>query len=198
MARFWQHYILRNIWAPIKNKKGVTLVELLVALGLSSLLVIFVFSLHLFSNKLVTEWTKKAELEDIALLSIETLKRDISKTKTLLAAEKEKIELINQNDKKITYEIRDQGLSRNGESLTKNKISVENLSFNYYHKSELSQTGYLLAKDEKELDKNMNFRLDGEELEQISGVKISLSLSGYNKKIDIESFVRLRNSISVY
>ena len=198
MARFWQHYILRNIWASIKDKKGVTLVELLVALGLSSLLVIFVFSLHLFSNKLVMEWTRKAELEDITLLCMEAIKRDISDIKELLTVEKEKIEFITQRGKRIVYQVRDQKLLRNEESLTKDKISVENLSFNYYHKSELSQTVYIPTKDEKGLDKNMNFRLDGEELEQISGVKISLSLSGDNKKIDIESFVRLRNSISVY
>jgi len=198
MVRFWQTYILKNISVSLRDKKGVTLVELLVALALTSILVIFVFSLHLFGNKLVIEWTKKAELEDIALLCMESLKKDISDTRELLVAELYRIELMRNDDEKIAYEIKDGKLLRNGESLTKDKISAENLNFNYYHKRELGQTGYLPVKDGKDIDRNMNLRLDEKELELITDVKIELTLKGYGKRMELENFIRLKNSISVY
>ncbi|MFQ6003773.1 MAG: hypothetical protein ACE5KJ_08500, partial [Candidatus Zixiibacteriota bacterium] len=58
--------------------------------------------------------------------------------------------------------------------------------------------GYSLPKGEEELDENLNLKLDGKELNQISGIEIKLSLSGHKKKISLQSFVRLKKFISIY
>jgi type II secretory pathway pseudopilin PulG len=176
----------------------LTLIELLVALGLSSLLISFVFSLQLFTNKLVIEWEKKAEVEEAALFCIHALCKDIRSIDKLIFAERQKIKFMDDKQKEITYQLRDKKIIRNGKELNKPKISVDDFQLRYYFKSVPTKDGYSSPKGEEELDTNLNLKLDGEELNQISGIEIKLSLSEHERKISLQSFVRLKKFMSVY
>lgn len=168
------------------------------ALGLSSLLVSFVFSLQLFTNKLVIEWEKKAEVEETASFCMHALCRDIRGIDKLLSADRQEIRFIDDKQREITYQFRDKRIIRNGKELNKSKISVDDFQLRYYFKSVPIKDGYSSPKREEELDENLNLKLDGKELNQISGIEIKLSLSGHEKKISLQSFVRLKKFISVY
>jgi type II secretory pathway pseudopilin PulG len=174
------------------------LIELLVALGLSSLLLSFVFSLQLFTNKLVIEWEKKADLEESALFCMQALCKDIRGIDKLLSADRQEIKFVDDKQKEITYQLRDKRIVRNGKELNKSKISVDNLELRYYSKCVPTKDGYSPPKGEEELDQNLNLKVDGDELNQVSGIEIKLSLSGHSKKISLQSFVRLKKFISVY
>ena len=177
----------------------MTLIELLVALGLSSLLISFVFSLQLFTNKLVIEWEKKAEVEEAALFCMHALCKDIRAIDKLLSADRQEIRFLNDKQREITYQLRDRRIIRNGKELNKCKISVDSFELRYYFKSIPTKDGYSSPKGEEELDENLNLKLDGKELNQISGIEIKLSLSEHNKrKISLQSFVRLKKFISIY
>lgn len=174
------------------------MIELLVALALSSLLVSFVFSLQLFINKLVIEWEKKAEVEETALFCMHALCKDIRGIEKLLSADRKEIKFIDDKQREITYQLQDKKIIRNGKELNNPKILVDDFQLKYYFKSIATKGGYSLPKGEEELDENLNLKLDGKELNQISGIEIKLSLSGHKKKISLQSFVRLKKFISIY
>lgn len=174
------------------------MIELLVALALSSLLVSFVSSLQLFTNKLVIEWEKKAEVEEAALFCMHALCKDIRDIDKLLSAERQEIKFVDDKQREITYQLLDKRIIRNGKELNRPKISVDDFQLRYYFKSVPTKDGYSSPKGEEELDENLNLKLDGEELNQVSGVEIKLSLSEHERKISLQSFVRLKKFISVY
>ena len=174
------------------------MIELLVALALSSLLVTFVFSLQLFTNKLVIEWEKKAEVEDAASFCMHALCNDLRDAERLLSADRQEIRLVDEKREEITYQLRDGRIIRNGTELNKPRVWVDNLQLRFYSKPIPAKDGYSSPKGEEELDENLNLKLDGEELNHITGIEIQLSLSGYDKKISLQSFVRLKKFISVY
>lgn len=199
---FWHQCIQKSFWAlkPKSkiNSRGVTLVELLVALGLSSLLLTFVFSLHLFSNKLVFNWEKKANLESIALRCMETLTKDISQIEELKQVEAKKIAGISASGKELIYEFENGNLLRNSEPLNQKEIKIESFRMSYYSKPLYSDSGYSESQKEIILDENILPYQNQKLLEKISGVKVKLTLSGYGKKLYLENFIRLKKSISVY
>jgi len=162
---------------------------------LSSLLLTFVFTLLLFSNKLVINWQKKATLEDAALLCMETLTRDIGNIDEIQMTGKDNLSFTTRSDKEINYTWNGNQIQRNGEPLNEDKIVTDSLEFIYLGKmtgSDTADVGIINLEDD------FGFFSKQDKLERISGIRVKMTLSGNGKSITSSSFVRIRKAISVY
>jgi prepilin-type N-terminal cleavage/methylation domain-containing protein len=190
--------VKKTLW---RDSKGLTLVELLVALVLSSLLLSFVFTLHLFSNKLVFNWQKKTALEDATLLCMETLIGDLQSMDEVIDAGKHKISFKDLAGREIAYLWNGHQILRIGETLNKEKTTIDNLEFVYYRRTPVLQAipdASRAVSEEIDLKSNFSYALKQEKMEQISGVQISLTVSGYGKTLTLSSFIRLNKALSIY
>jgi len=196
MIKSLPHFILRNIW--VNSNKGITLIEVLVACGLSGLMITFVLYSNFFVNKLMIDWQRKAELEDVALLCINTLSKDIQNTDSLIYFSKDRIELITDQDKRISYSVIGNILRRNDDDLNHGKITLDDIELTCFGKSGAEGNAQTILQDQNQLDKNLNLKLDPDELNEVTGIRIRLWLKGYGKSLNVENYVRLKKSYSVY
>lgn len=205
MRSCWHRSILsilrevkKRLW---QDSRGLTLVELLVAIVLSSLLLTFVFSLHLFSNKLVFNWQKKTALEDATLLCMEALTRDLQGMDEVIDAGKHKISFRNLADREIDYQWNGQQILRNGETLNKEKTTIDDLEFVYYRRTPMlraiSDTNQTVS-EVIDFDSDFSYSPKQEKMEQISGVQVSLTVNGYGKSLSLSNFIRLNKALSIY
>src|SRR5574341_1394229 len=202
MRSCWHRSILsilrevkKRLW---QDSRGLTLVELLVAIVLSSLLLTFVFSLHLFSNKLVFNWQKKTALEDATLLCMEALTRDLQGMDEVIDAGKHKISFRNLADREIDYQWNGQQILRNGETLNKEKTTIDDLEFVYYRRTPMlraiSDTNQTVS-EVIDFDSDFSYSPKQEKMEQISGVQVSLTVNGYGKSLSLSNFIRLNKAL---
>jgi hypothetical protein len=172
-------------------------VELLVALALSSLLLALVFSLHLFTNKLVFNWQKKASLEDTASLYMETLTRDLKMIDRILEAGEKEISFKTLADKEFQYVWDGIELTRNENPLTKAAATVEEFELTYFGSVSDSDT---VGKRTEQIEFDTDFRYlqQQDKLDRVSGIQMKLVLKGQDKSVTLSNFVRLNKAISVY
>ena len=101
----------------VKREEGFTLVELLVTMTISSMLLGFVFSMYLFSERLLVQWQKKAEVRDAVSGCLQRILRDIQSNH----------QLVECSD---TLLILDQGLGKNivyhfgGKQVLRNEVQM--------------------------------------------------------------------------
>lgn len=193
MIRFWHPFMLKNI--SVRSERGITLVEVLVACALSGIMITFVLYSNLFVNKLVVDWQQKAEIEDVGLLCINSLAKDIREADSLVFVSKDRIELVSDQGKKIAYYVDGSILKRNEDELNHGRIALGDIELVCFGKSADAHSS---PKDQELLDKNLNLRLDPDELGEVTGIGIKLKLEGYNKSLSLESFVRLNRAYSIY
>ncbi len=146
------------------------MIELLVSLAISSLIILMVAGLFLFSNKSVILFQKKSFFNDQKILFESSIRQKLRFMEKIIEAGTEEIEISTRKGVLVRIEKTsgDQVLI-NAEPLLPEGFSVDNFDFTYY--SAGRQDNATLLREVS--DENENFRLDGDELDNIDLVKLS-------------------------
>lgn len=155
----------------VKNRiQGITLIELLVSLAISSLIILMVAGLFLFSNKSVISFQKESFFNDQRLLFESSIRQKLMFMEKIIEAGPEVMEISTRTGSLVRIEMTsgDQVLI-DAEPVLPEGFSVKNLNFAYYSTGRQDNTTFLGEVS----DENENFHLDGNELTNINLVKLS-------------------------
>jgi prepilin-type N-terminal cleavage/methylation domain-containing protein len=101
----------------LKNEKGVTLVEVLAALTLLSMVLLLASSVHLFSQKQMKNQSIEIQNQSNVRLAANILTKDIRKSDSVTVINTNKFEINKANLTIDKYEFKDQTLFKNDQPL---------------------------------------------------------------------------------
>ena len=105
----------------IRDNRGFTLVELLIAMGIAALISFFAYRIFIFSNKALKNWRERIRLENTAHLLLNAVANDLMELQQSLYAGKSAIGFINTNEDTIYYSHQEAYLLKNNRD--KEKLS---------------------------------------------------------------------------
>jgi Tfp pilus assembly protein PilW len=115
-----------------RQAKGLTLVELLVSLFLTTVVITIVFFIYLSTSRAYLRWEAESSYTDCARLIIKSLTNTIADGVALISADDSSLEIEQNNLKTDAFEINSEGrLYKNGVALNPEDISVTELNFKY-------------------------------------------------------------------
>jgi prepilin-type N-terminal cleavage/methylation domain-containing protein len=117
------------------NNRGVTLVELLIAIVISSILILLFFEADVALRRSAYGWIRLAALEETALLVRQQLRNDLLQTDTLRQTADEHVLLINGNGVTIQYDLHNHRLKRNGEDILPQTVQLKSFTLTQLHSS---------------------------------------------------------------
>jgi prepilin-type N-terminal cleavage/methylation domain-containing protein len=171
------------------DKRGMTMVELLVALALSSLIIIMISGLYLFSSKLLVGFQTRSYFNDQRILLETALTEKLGRLEHINQAGEKLLSFAAFNGSKTSLEASSDGnLLLDGRQLLPAGFKFDNFSFKYFGRKR-GESGYRLFDAE---DLNGNFALDGEELESIVLVELwyMLSYKDMSREFKLDFFPR--------
>jgi|GEM_PF-2035905 len=163
------------------NEHGFTSAELMVAITVLFIIIGFIYSTHYFSLKMSKRWSEKTDLIHTAALCMNRLTQDIIHAWKFQSRNKNDFVLILSDDKKITYELQNKNLYRNGLCMNVPNVAIYDLSFCY---------------TEKDADTQLFFSSDsmvGQTIRDNPVITIEMTLGNFKKRITIQSTIRPRN-----
>jgi prepilin-type N-terminal cleavage/methylation domain-containing protein len=95
------------------NNSGMTLVEMLVAIAMASILIVFFFQADVALRRSAYGWIKQASLEETTLLTRQQLGKDLRQVDSLLAADDKELKFTNSGGQTIRYEFSEHTIKRN-------------------------------------------------------------------------------------
>lgn len=142
----------------IKNEKGVTLIELLAALSILSIILLLAGSIHLFGQKQSLNQTKDIQSQSNVRLALNVITKEIRKATsvTVTVDPITKLNVLNLNDNNDVYKFENYTIKKNGQILFENiqtftptmsgdkiMITIANQPTNNIPQTSLSATIYL-------------------------------------------------------
>jgi prepilin-type N-terminal cleavage/methylation domain-containing protein len=176
-------------FAPHRKNRGFTLIEVLVALSLLSIVSGMAYSFYLFAHKQVVIREKKASEFDNALLLLESAARNIRESKATLLLEASNWVFLTGNGDTASYRFADGTLKFNSVTLSIGGQAVPKFSFTGFGNDSLLDINEDGEVDFNELDTDGNDKLTGTELEKLAWIRCSLSI----KPGDEETFATLES-----
>lgn len=154
------------------NEKGLTLTELIISLGISSLLLIFIISGSIFTKKYLSTWKNENRLyEELRFIGNEFYD-NISRSKKILLFE-DSTKIYYANKQNYTYVWTSKSFYRNQHKLTSNYISSIDL--------DISKIPLLNNYDSTILDSSRSGLYKVEiTLQDVTGIKDSITLNIIN------------------
>jgi len=113
--------------AFIRNNKGVTIVELIVALGISSILLVFVISGSLFVQNYIRGWSQTDKLAEELVFLSHSIQSDISSSRQILLRDDSLI-CVSPGRSTVTYHWKQGAITRNERSLIRSGFKIDTLS----------------------------------------------------------------------
>jgi len=156
----------------LDRKSGVTLVELLVAIALSSLALTLIGGLYLFSNKLVIGFQEKSLVNDQRILLESEIRGALRDLERIISAGDDGIVFRTFRGKTMQIEgVVGGAVSVGGRALLPVGMELGGWKIEYF-----GGRGDIDGALSKLPDQNENFVIDGGELSLIAAIKISYSL----------------------
>lgn len=171
------------------SPRGITLVELLVSLALSSLILAMVAGLFLFANKSMLSFQDRSSFNDQRILFETALRRSLRSIENLISADHDEIEFSNFIGLIIRIEKTPSGnVMINGKPLLPNGFTIRELDFTYLTRDEDAGSVNL----SEVTDSNENFILDGDEMASIDLIELEFDFSYRNisRHFDLAVFLR--------
>ena len=181
-------------WRGGNRSRGLTVVELLIAMAVFSLVMGLVFYVCVQALRLNAEIQERADLNDTAENVLTRMTSEMITMRSLLQAEEARVSFLTPGENRITYEGADGRLTRNGKTMLPPAITLAELRFEYYGNDfSLDANGDSVITFE-EMDLDANGSLEAEELLKVSLIQVGLSLARANKfRATLQSSVKLRN-----
>lgn len=155
---------------------GFTLIEVLVALSLLSIVSGMAYSFYLFAHKQVVVREKKAFEFDSALMLLESVAKNVRECKATLLLEESNWVFLTGNGDTASYKFDDDTLKFNSLVLTLGGKPVPKFSFSGFGNDSLLDVNGDGEVDLNELDADGDDKLTGTELEKLAWIRCSLSL----------------------
>jgi hypothetical protein len=178
------------IWPKIINNKGITLIELLVSLSLTSLVLVIAFYVQLSASKSYIKWESKSRFADNARIISRSFINSITEGMEIINIDKTSITILKNDLKEHKLEFTPNGeLIKNNQSLVPIDYRISSFEFSYLIEGDSNKSEWA---DFDQLDINQDMRLSRDELSPIKGVKLKYSLSGDKQSGDFESLAIMR------
>ena len=103
--------------APMKNNKGMTLIELIVALGMAGAVLLLAGTLLLFGNRNFSRQTDKIDIQSRARYSMDYLTREIRKASDVKVNEEGNIIIVDSSGIESEIKIEDNSLYKNSQKI---------------------------------------------------------------------------------
>jgi len=175
----------------LNNIDGITLVELLVSLLLTSIVITIVFFIYLTSSKAYLKWESESSFIDCARLVTRSLNNTICDGIKILNADNSSLTILESNLINSKYETDNLGrLYKNENAITPANFKISELEFKYVIKSD-SGTVDILNIDQ--LDSNSDFAISADELSFIDGIQYSFMLESKKQQGRFDGLVMMRN-----
>ena len=174
---------MNSTWNKIKSQTGITYIELLVALILSSIVVIFIISANLFVNKFIRTWERNNAIYEEGEYILSTIDKDLGNCDELSSQDSTKYDITKNNGDTITYFLSDGKLLRDDRVLNTVDIVCEWLS---------------LSTNQFEISTPDSILIDGKTVykEELVTIEFQLEYSGLMETF--KSNVRLGNDSHIY
>jgi hypothetical protein len=171
---------------------GMTLLELIIAMSLSVMLLGFSTFLYVFENKLVYRWQNKAYLNDQALFLINSLSSPLSRLDEISNASFDRFIFSTFDGKVVEIKFGQTGnLNISGKNILPSGYHLTSFSMNYL--SYRSEEGQLVTRKNFELDDNLNYLLEGDELSQIDAIEFNFEIGYKTYSESFSQIIALRN-----
>ncbi len=173
-----------------RTKNGLTLVELLVAMTIFSIVVTLTLTIFFNIQNTQRQFDKKYEIESEVNRILKEIETSLKSAQQLVSGTSRRIKFLNASNDTIEYYLENDILIKRGEPLT--NLVVDSLCLTYIQVKEKEKiTEFDL------LDKNHDGILSGSEFIAISGVSASFQFSYFekSKRMIIKKifFIALRN-----
>jgi prepilin-type N-terminal cleavage/methylation domain-containing protein len=175
--------------STLRKKAGFTLIEILVALSLLTIVSGMVYSFYLFAHRQVVIREKKAFEFDNALSLLESIAKNIRESRATLLLEKSKWVFLTKTGDTASYCFADGALKFNAVELSINGRALPKFSFTGFGNDSLIDVDGDREVDFEELDADRDDKLTGTELEKLAWIRCSLSL----KPEDEETFATVES-----
>ena len=116
----------------IKNTRGFTAVELLVAMTLTGLIVGASYKSYLFFQQNVVRWQERTGLEEAARRVMIAVPNDMQTLRRILQAEDQSMTFMNQNRELVSYRLHKRNIFKNERPLLNKGFFVKKLQFTYF------------------------------------------------------------------
>ncbi len=181
-----------------KNEKGMTLIELIIAMAFISLIVALVTTIHLSAGKTSKDVINITKSEIDSRVAIYRVSHDLREANSIILAEGDKVKFLSNVDadddyEEVFYYLESEDGYYNlvksvdsGEARTISTHLIANNIFSYYSGTQLSEDGLAAP-------------VAGDDLENISLIKVNISIdqSGSQslRTMDLGTLIALRNKI---
>jgi hypothetical protein len=177
-------------WKKQNSPSGITLLELLVSLALSSLMLAMVAGLFLFANKSMLSFQDRSFFNDQRILFETALRRSLRSIENMISADHDEIEFSNFKGLIIRIEKTPSGnVMINGKPLLPKGFTIRELDFTYLTRDEDAGS----VKLSEVTDSNENFILDGHEIASIDVIELKFDFSYRNISRNFDLAVLLRS-----
>lgn len=116
----------------IKDMRGFTAVELLVAMTLTGLMVGVSYKSYLFFQQNFVRWQERTGLEEAARRVMIAVPNDIQTLRRILQAEDQSMTFMNQNRDIVSYRLHQRIFFKNERPLLNKVFFVKKLQFTYF------------------------------------------------------------------
>jgi len=116
----------------IKDTRGFTAVELLVAMTLTGLIVGVSYKSYFFFQQNFVRWQERVSLEEAARRVMIAVPNDIQTLRRILQAEDQSMTFVNQNRDIISYRLHKRNIFKNERPLLNKGFFVKKLQFTYF------------------------------------------------------------------
>jgi hypothetical protein len=172
------------------NTVGLTLIELLVSLSLTSLVLVMAFYVQLSASKSYIKWELKSRFADNARIISRSFINSITEGMEIINIDKTSITILKNDLKEYKLEFTPNGeLMKNDQSIVPVDYHINSFEFSYLIEGDSDKPEWAGL---DRLDKNQDMRLNRDELLPIKGVRLKFSLSGDKQEGDFESLAIMR------
>jgi prepilin-type N-terminal cleavage/methylation domain-containing protein len=115
--------------SKLAGKQGMTLVEMLVAIAMASILIVFFFQADIALRKSAYGWIKQASLEETAILLRQQLGKDLLLIDSLLQADNNALKFTNSLGQTTLYEFDNHIIKRNGTVILPKTVQLQEIEW---------------------------------------------------------------------
>jgi prepilin-type N-terminal cleavage/methylation domain-containing protein len=174
------HKLLSYPYCPFtsfRSKAGFTLVELLAALSLLSIVTAMVFSFYLFTNQQVLKREKKFFAFERNISLGHSLENNIRKSRATLYLDETKWQFIRSNGDTGVYSFQDGILSYNNIPVSQTDSLLISFSFTCFGNDSLLDINNDHEVDFGEMDLNSDKKIEEEETQYIRRIRVTLNFT---------------------
>lgn len=116
----------------IKDTRGFTAVELLVAITVTGVIVSLGFKGYRFFQQNFLRWQQRVVLEENSRRIMKAITLELQNLRRIVKAERHSLSFINEKRKRVIYSFEAWAVYKNGRTLLPAEIQAERLEFEYY------------------------------------------------------------------